>query len=155
MSRPQISEAGTIVTIFAHRFVLERADGSRLLADLGPRGLEAFPLVEGAEIAIVGEPKPSEIKVSSVTPRDGSPILIPHGDHGGDDAAVEAALAAVKAAGLTPLAPVRRKPKHCEVLVRRDGVLVEIHVATDGTIRKEKVADIEAWADALGRHPSA
>lgn len=150
------SEAGTVEAVFAHRFVLKRKDGTRLLADLGPKGADAFRLVEGAEVSIEGEAKPSELKVSRLTPKGGEPIAIPHGkphDDGHDhrDADPEAALAAVRQAGLEPIGSPRRKPKHFEVLARRAGDLLEVHVEPNGRIRKEKPADEEKWADVLAR----
>ena len=151
MSSHIVTEAGIIDAVFAHRFVLRRHDGTRLLADLGPKGAEAFPLAEGAEVTIEGEIKPSELKVSSITPKGGEAVAIAHGKPHDDRAEIDpaAARAAVERAGLTPLGEPRRKPKHFEVLARRGADLVEVHVEQDGTIRKEKSADAEKWADAL------
>ena len=146
-----VTEAGIIDAVFAHGFVLRRRDGTRLLADVGPKGAEAFRLAEGAEVPIEGEAKPSELKVSSITPKGGEAVAIRHGKPHDDHAEIDpaAATAAVERAGLTLVGEPRRKPKHYEVLARRGADLVEVHVEQDGTIRKEKTADTGKWADAL------
>lgn len=139
---------GVVDAVFAHRFVLKRADGTRLLADLGPKGLDAFPLVEGATVAIEGEAKPSETKVTRITPKGGASVAIVHG-RSRDGIEPAEVLASVQRAGLDPVGEPRRKPKHFEVLARRGGNLFEVHVETDGAIRKEKPADREKWSDEI------
>ena len=155
---------GRIADVFAHRFTIERADGSRVLADLGPKGAEAFALEPGLAIVASGEMKPSELKVERIAKQGGSPIEIEHKkkhehgpghrgpdhhDHGPADPQV--ALRAVTAAGLHPLGEPRRKPKHFEVLARKGKAFVECHVELDGHIRKEKPVphDDHKWAHEL------
>lgn len=52
--------SGVIQHVFAHRFTVEAGGGTHL-ADLGPKGAEAFPLVAGLHVDIEGERRPSEI----------------------------------------------------------------------------------------------
>ncbi|MGX7707547.1 hypothetical protein [Methylobacterium sp. Gmos1] len=146
--------SGTIQHVFAHRFTLE-ADGAVHLADLGPKGAEAFPLAAGLRVTLEGERRPSEIKVARISAPGRAPVEIHHKKPhhpGKSDAAVDpaAALAAVTAAGWTPTGEPRRKPKHVEVLARRgDGAWTELHVDATGKIYKEKAPDADKWGGAL------
>ena len=146
-----IRAAGVIEAVFAHRFVLRRQDGTRVLADLGPGSADAFALVEGATVSIEGEAKPSEMKVATIMPKGGEPVAIKHGKRRDEHAEIgpAAASAEIERAGLVPLGKPVRKPKHFEVLARRGDDLVEVHVELGGGIRKEKPADPEKWADAI------
>jgi hypothetical protein len=148
--------SGVIQHVFAHRFTLE-ADGAVHLADLGPKGAEAFPLSTGLRVAIEGERRPSEIKVARISAEGRAPVDIHHKKPNhpgkpGSDAAVDptAALAAVTAAGWTPTGEPRLKPKHVEVLARRgDGAWTELHVDATGKVYKEKAPDAGKWGAAL------
>jgi hypothetical protein len=51
-----------------------------VLADLTPRGLEVVGLCIGDRVALEGEQKPSEIKVSKLE-RNGETFAIGHGPH--------------------------------------------------------------------------
>ena len=44
-------------------------------------------------------------------------------------------------AGFEPVGQPRRKPKHFEVLGRRNDELTELHIELDGNIRKRKPVD--------------
>ncbi|WP_331293976.1 MULTISPECIES: hypothetical protein [Methylobacterium] len=57
--------SGTIGQVFAHRFTIE-ADGETHLADLGPKGVDAFPIARGLQVTLEGERRPSEIKVTRI-----------------------------------------------------------------------------------------
>ena len=149
--------SGEIVDVFAHRFVIATAQG-HLLADLGPKGAEAFDLTLGETVTISGEMKPSELKVERIACKGGSAIEIEHKKkpehhepHHHEPADPKVARSAVEAAGLKPLGEPRRKPKHFEVLAKKDGKFVECHVELNGHIRKEKPVahDDHKWADAL------
>ncbi len=148
--------SGTIQHVFAHRFTLE-AEGAVHLADLGPKGAQAFPLAAGLRVTLEGERRPSEIKVARIAAEGGAPVEIHHKTphHPGkpkSDAPVDpaAALAAIVAAGWTPTAEPRRKPKHVEVLARRgDGAWTELHVDAAGKIYREKTPDADKWGAAL------
>jgi hypothetical protein len=71
-----------------------------------------------------------------------------HDHHGPADPKV--ALASARTAGFEPVGEPRRKPKHFEVLGRRNGVYSELHIELDGRIRKTKpVHDDDKWAAAL------
>lgn len=152
-----IKVGGTITDVFAHRFVVETAD-RRILADLGPKGAETFALEVGLEIVVEGEMKPSELKVDKIARKGGTAIAIehkkkphhePHHDHHHHEPAdPRAALAAVERAGFAAIGAPRRKPKHFEVLARKDGELIECHVELDGHIRKEKpvASDDHKWS---------
>ena len=152
---------GEIVDVFAHRFTIDTGAG-RVLADLGPKGADAFRLTPGLHIVAAGEMKPSELKVDRIARAGQPPVEIAHktphehgpghhGPHHHAPADPEVALRAVTAAGLHPLGTPRRKPKHFEVLARRGRLFVECHVELDGHIRKEKPVphDDHKWAHEL------
>ena len=145
----QKSVTGRITDIFGHRFVVETATGTRILADLGPKGVASFPIGEGFEIELEGEQKPSELKVSSIARTGGKRVSIEHKKkHHVEHAEPSAALRATTAAGFQTVGEARRKPKHFEVLCRKDRAYVECHVTFDGTIRKVKPveANDEKWS---------
>jgi hypothetical protein len=152
MPESQVRLSGRILHLFAHRFVVQTARGA-ILADVTPHGLEQMALHVGDEVTLEGEQKPSEIKVGRLT-RDGRMVLIDHkkkrhGPHDELPADPEIALGAARAAGYEPLGAPRRKPKHFEVLGRRGGVLTELHIELDGSIRKTKPAlsDDPKWRE--------
>ncbi|MFH6786427.1 MULTISPECIES: hypothetical protein [Methylobacterium] len=147
--------SGTIQHVFSHRFTLE-ADGAVHLADLGPKGAEAFPLAAGLQVTLEGERRPSEIKVTRIAAPGREPVEIHHkkphhpGKPRRDAVHPDLALAAVTAAGWTPAGAPLRKPKHAEVLARRgDGAWTELHVDAAGTITRETAPDTEKWGPAL------
>lgn len=137
--------AGRVTHIFAHRFVVETETGA-VLADLGPKGAETVILREGDSVVLIGEMKPSELKVRRFEGPDGRIVEI----HAGQkpprpsplEATPEMAVRALEAAGLELVAGLRRRAKHFEALGQRtDGALVEAHIEFDGRIRKTKPAD--------------
>lgn len=147
-----ITAKGKITHVFAHRFVVETKDGS-VLADITPKGLDQHALRVGESVELEGEMKPSELKVSRIT-NGKTTITIDHkkpNDHHHDDAKPDAALKSARAAGFEPIGEPRRKPKHFEVLGRRDNKLIELHIELGGHIRKMK--DVESgdhkWRDAI------
>lgn len=145
----QKTVTGRIADVFGHRFIVETTAGARILADLGPKGLEAFPISEGLAIELEGEQKPSELKVSSIAVAGERPIAIEHGKKGHDEHVKPVvAVRAAEAAGFQPVGEARRKPKHFEILGRKDGAYFECHVTFDGAIRKEKPvqANDEKWS---------
>jgi hypothetical protein len=143
--------SGNITHVFGHRFVVETKSGA-ILADITPKGLEQHALRIGDEVELSGEMKPSELKVSKL--QSGKTVIEiahkkPHDDH--PHAEPGEAIKAARKAGYEPLGEPRRKPKHFEVLGRRDDKLTELHIELDGHIRKEKpVAHGDPkWAAAL------
>jgi hypothetical protein len=147
MSDPHITASGKILHLFAHRFVVETAKGP-VLADVTPKGIEQIALKVGDLVSLEGEMKPSELKVMRLT-RNGRTVEIEHKkkphhphdhhhDHGPADP--EIVLEAARAAGYEPAAEPRRKPKHFEVLGKRDGRFTELHIELDGHVRKTKPA---------------
>jgi hypothetical protein len=148
-----VALTGTIEHVFAHRFTLA-ADGKIYLADLTPKGLEAFPLSEGLDVSLEGERRPSEIKVTRIASQGRESVRIEHrkphhppghkhADVPGDPTRV---LGAVRDAGWVHEQKPRRKPRHFEVLARQaDGPWTELHVDFAGTIYKRKPADAEKW----------
>ncbi|MGC2786326.1 MAG: hypothetical protein WA397_21340 [Roseiarcus sp.] len=76
---PKTEAVGEITHVFAHRFVLETGSKT-LLADLTPRELEIVNPRVGDRVAVEGEQKPSEIKVSKLK-RDGETFEIGDGPH--------------------------------------------------------------------------
>ena len=142
---------GKITHIFAHRFVVETNEGS-VLADITPKGLEKAALQLGDTIEIEGEMKPSEMKVARLTVGKTTVTIDhkkPHDHH--DDAAPKTALKSARNAGYEPIGDPRRKPKHFEVLGRRDNKLTELHIELDGHIRKMKdvAADDQKWREVV------
>lgn len=150
----KLALAGVIEHVFAHRFTLLCNDKQVYLADLGPKGAEAFPLKPGLAVRLEGEQRPSEIKVARIARKGGAFVAVehkkphhgpkhPHADVPADPRIV---VAAVKKAGWTVTGKPQRKPKHFEVLGRHDaGDWTELHVDFAGTIYKQKVADHAKW----------
>jgi translation initiation factor IF-1 len=136
------SVTGTVQNVFAHRFTLRTADGV-VLADLTPHGEAKIKLLVGDEVTIEGERKPSEIKVERIRRGDFAATIEPHKKHEPSEASdlegdPETAVASARAAGFDIVGDPRRKPKHFEILGRRNGDLAEVHVSLDGTIRHAK-----------------
>jgi hypothetical protein len=75
----KVNAAGEITHVFGHRFLLKTGSKS-VLADLTPRGLEVVGLRIGDRVALEGEQKPSEVKVSNLE-RNGETFAIGHGPH--------------------------------------------------------------------------
>jgi hypothetical protein len=152
LSHPNhIAASGTIIHVFGHRFVMQTNQGV-ILADLTPRGAEQIALRIGDEVKLEGEMKPSELKVTRFV-RNGKTIDIQHhkkhhGEH--HDADPRQALQAARDAGFETLGQPRRKPKHFEILGRRQQQLSELHIEFNGTIRKSKPVDRQdpKWAEA-------
>ncbi len=150
----QLEVEGTIADVFTHRFTIERGDGSRVLADLGPEGAKTFTLSPGLAIVAFGEMKPSELKVERIARKGAAPVEITHkpkhdakhdAKHDGKHEPADPGVArrAVEVVGLHPIGEPRRKPKHFEVLARKGRGFVECHVELDGHIRKEKPVDAQ------------
>ena len=146
--------SGTIKHVFAHRFTLE-AQGQTHLADLGPKGAEAFWLSPGLPVSLEGERRPSEIKVTRIETAGRAPVTIEHKKpnhapghkHANAPADVNVVLAAARKAGWEPEGQTRQKPKHFEVLARQgQGAWTELHIDFAGTIYKQKPADAEKWS---------
>jgi hypothetical protein len=136
------SLTGAVQNVFAHRFTLLTAEGV-MLADLTPHGAEKIKLIVGDNVRIEGERKPSEIKVDRVQ-RGDLTVTIEHPkkhgprdapDHDGD---AKAAAAFARAAGFEVIGEPRRKPKHFEILVRKNSEFSELHVSFDGSVRHTK-----------------
>lgn len=149
----KVALAGVIEHVFAHRFTVICKDQA-YLADLGPKGAEAFPLKQGLAVRLEGEQRPSEIKVARITKKGGAFVAVEHKKphHGPKHAHADApadpgiVLTAVKKAGWVVKGKPERKPKHFEVLARHDaGEWTELHVDFAGVIYKQKAADHEKW----------
>lgn len=143
---------GKITHVFAHRFVIETKNGS-VLADITPKSLELHALRVGETINVEGEQKPSELKVSRFTV-GGKSFAIEHKklhEHPHADAKPEIVLKSARDAGFETVGEPRRKPKHFEVLGRRDNKFTELHIELGGRIRKMKHVSSEdrKWRDAL------
>lgn len=112
---------GKVTHVVGHRFVVE-TDRGAVLADLTPQGVEQHTLRVGDDVNLWGEKKPSELKVSRLTAGK-TTITIehkkePHDHH--PHAEPGDAIRVAREAGFEPLGQPRRKPKHFEVLGRRD-----------------------------------
>jgi hypothetical protein len=148
MSDRQASAFGKILHLFAHRFVVQTATGT-ILADVTPKGIDQIALRVDDTVSLEGEMKPSELKVSRLT-RDGRTVQIEHkkkphhhdhhDHHHHEPADPNIVLKVARAAGYEPVAAPRRKPKHFEILGRRDGHFTELHIELNGHIRKTKPA---------------
>ncbi len=148
-----ISITGRITHVFGHRFVVETSQGA-VLADLTPRGIDQYALRIGEVVSVSGEMKPSELKVSQL--KAGKITIMiehkkPHDHH--PDAKSEDAMKAARDAGFEPLGQPRRKPKHFEVLGRRNHRLTELHIELNGNIRKMKPVEETdpKWSEALAQ----
>ncbi len=146
-----IAITGKITHVFGHRFVVETSHGA-VLADITPKGVEQHALRVGEDVSLWGEQKPSELKVSRLTVGKTTIVIEhkkPHDHH--PHAEAGDALKAAREAGFEPLGQPRRKPKHFEVLGRRNRQLTELHIELDGRIRKMKpVEDGDPkWSEAL------
>jgi hypothetical protein len=144
--------SGEVTDIFAHRFVVKTANG-KVLADLGPKGADQVPLKEGDRVNLIGNMKPSELKVHSIARNGARPVGIEHPKkphpHEHDEADPGPALKTAEANGFTVLGKPRRKPKHFEILGRDlAGDVVELHVELDGSLRKTRPVhdDDPKWA---------
>ncbi len=143
--------SGKILHLFAHRFVVQTTHGV-VLADITPKGAEQIALKVGDTVTLEGEQKQSELKVTKLT-CDGKTVQVEHkkkphhDDHHHAPADPAIVLKAAKAAGYEAVGHPRRKPKHFEVLGRRDGHFTELHIELDGHIRKTKpaMADDPKW----------
>jgi hypothetical protein len=151
MKTNPFSLTGAVKNVFGHRFTLHTADAV-ILADLTPHGAEKIKLIEGDQVTIEGERKPSEIKVARIQRGDLSVTIEhpkKHGGHEGHDheADPKVAVVSARAAGFEVIGEPRRKPKHFEILGRRDRSLSELHVSLDGGIRHSKPvgSDDEKW----------
>jgi len=149
----QVALAGVIEHVFAHRFTLVCNDRA-YLADLGPKGAEAFALCPGLAVRLEGEQRPSEIKVTRIARKGGTFIEVEHKKphhgpkHRHPDVAPDprTVLAAAGKAGWSVAGQPRAKPKHFELLAHREaGEWMELHVDFTGVIYKEKRADLEKW----------
>ena len=148
MTKQPASINGTVTHTFAHRFVIE-TDKGPVLADLTPHCDDKIKLQIGDVVTLEGEMKPSELKVSRITSRDKT-IEIPTKHKKDHQRFVEPEVArrAARVAGYEAIGEPRRKPKHFELLGRRDGCLAELHIELNGTIRKVKsVSDQSEWRE--------
>jgi len=151
MSEQQKTVTGNVTHIFAHRFVVE-TDKGPVLADMTPHGSEQIALQIGDRATLMGEMKPSELKVSRLT-CGGKTVQIEHkkkDDHHHPQVDPAVARQSARKAGFEPIGEPRRKRKHFEVIGRRNGKLCELHIELDGQIRKTKpLHDEHKWADVL------
>ncbi len=142
------SATGKILHVFGHRFVVQTKTGV-ILADVTPHGLDRVVLRIGDTVSLEGESKPTELKVSRFKLK-GRTVKIEHKkphhhhdhhhEHHHEPADPKVVLKAARAAGYEPAAEPRRKPKHFEVLGKRNGRYSELHIELDGHIRKTKPA---------------
>ncbi len=163
-----ITLSGEVTDIFAHRFVVS-TDTGKILADLGPKGLEQVMLREGDKVTLSGEMKPSELKVHTIQKASGPKIVLehkkphPHHDHHHphhpphehEEADPKQALKTAAANGFAIVGNPRRKPKHFEILGKDSaGEFVELHIELGGALRKTRPvgkADPK-WAAELRNH---
>ena len=110
-----------------------------VLADLTPRGLEVVGLRIGDRVALEGEQKPSEIKVSKLE-RNGETFAIGYGPHDTREHEADPAIAIKTAedAGYQVIGGPRRKPKHFEVLGKKGAEFEELHIELDGGVPEEQ-----------------
>lgn len=141
---------GEVTHIFGHRFVVQTSKGA-VLADLTPHGAERITLTAGDHVTLVGEMKPTELKVSQFTRGGETTEIVHEKKHKHDDTDPGIATKAAKQAGFETVGQPRRKPKHFVVLGRRNDALTELHIELDGHIRKQKPADRNdpKWKEAL------
>jgi hypothetical protein len=147
-----VAVTGKVAHVFGHRFVVETDQGV-MLADLTPRGAEQHALRIGEVVSLSGEMKPSELKVSRLTVGKTTIVIDhhkrPHDHHPHAEPSV--AIRAACDAGFEALGRPHRKPKHFEVLGRRDRQLTELHIELNGNIRKMKPVENgdPKWSEVL------
>jgi hypothetical protein len=153
---PIVTIKGTILDVFAHRFVVETAKG-KILADLGKHTLEKIAIKAEDEVELTGEQKPSELKIHKMI-LNGKPVALEPKDkdhHKHEEMKSvdpEIAVHAAKKEHVTVIGKPHRKPQHFEVLGKNpQGELVELHIELDGKLRKSKPVkpDDEKWAQEL------
>jgi hypothetical protein len=153
----QTTLQGEVIEIFAHRFVVKTVAG-KILADLTPKGAEQIALRKGDQVTLLGEMKPSELKVHQIK-RDHSPTITiehkkPHPEpHEPADA--KQALKTAAANGFAVVGNPRRKPKHFEILGKDSaGDFVELHVELGGALRKTRPVEQAdpKWAAEIRNH---
>src|SRR3984885_14454230 len=135
---PKVNAVGEITHVFRHRFVLKTGSKS-VLADLTPRGLEVVGLRIGDRVALEGEQKPSEIKVSKLE-RNGETFAVGHGPHGTREDKADPAIAIKTAedAGYQVVGGPHRKPKHFEVLGKKAPNLRSFTSSSTEVFRKSR-----------------
>ncbi len=123
---------GTVWAVFGHRFALETPE-SRVLVDLGPKGMEGLHLAPGDVLSVQGERTPCEIRAAHLTFADGTvrSFAPPPGKHD-----VGAALRIAREAGYEVEGEPITKPKHIEIRAGRGGARFTLHVHGDGSIRR-------------------
>ena len=158
MNANNVSVTGTVQDVFAHRFTLRTAKGV-VLADLTPHGRDEIALAVGDEVTIEGERKPSEIKVAHIRRGDVAVNIAPGKKpepRGAPDPQIvaKAAVASARAAGFEIIGEPRRKPKHFEILGRKNGDLAELHIHLDGGVRhiKPVPSDDGKWRAEVAAH---
>jgi len=153
---PIVTIKGSILDVFAHRFVVETAKG-KILADLGKHNLEKIAIKSGDEVELTGAQKPSELKIHKMI-LNGKPVVLEPKDkdhHKHDDMKSinpEIAIHAAQKEHVTVIGKPHRKLQHFEVLGKNPhGELVELHIELDGKLRKSKPVkpDDEKWAQEL------
>ncbi|KQP16495.1 hypothetical protein [Methylobacterium sp. Leaf93] len=128
---------GIVWAVFGHRLALE-GNGTRSLADLGPKAVsEGMPRV-GDAVTVEGEVTPCEIKVSRLVLADGTVHIIARPEKGHGKGDPDAAVRLVRDAGYRVEGPPLRKLRHFEIRGIRDGETFDVHVHDDVGIRKEK-----------------
>jgi hypothetical protein len=153
----KITVSGRVEHVFAHRFTVETSNAV-ILADLTPHGARHVPLKSGDEVVIVGEQKPSEIRVETIAIGQHTYVMPPeveHMRHGPphhrgpprqrrlheDMINTSAMKKLLEDEGYFIVGEARLRHRHAEWLVRKDGRMFEAHIDFDGDLRKVKPVD--------------
>jgi hypothetical protein len=153
---PIVTVKGTILDVFAHRFVVQAARG-KILADLGKHNMQKIAIKAGDEVELTGEQKPSELKIHTMI-LNGRPIPLEpkekdhHKHKEMKEVDPEIAIHTAQKEHVTVIGKPHRKPQHFEVLGKNSrGELVELHIELDGNLRKSKPVkpDDEKWSQEL------
>ena len=109
-----------------------------VLADLTPRGLEVVGLRIGDRVALEGEQKPSEIKVSKLE-RNGETFAIGHGPHDTREHEADPAIA-IKLPRTPDIKLLEDRTANQSILRcwEKGAEFEELHIELDGDVRKTK-----------------
>jgi hypothetical protein len=137
--------SGTVTDVFAHRFVVETGKG-KILADLGPKAAERVSLKEGDHVELIGDMKPSELKIrrsSSIIPTSCARIRTSWGQ-------IRSRLSkrSKPTASQSWADPAASRSISRFWAATRRGTWLELHVELDGSLRKTHPvqADDPKWA---------
>lgn len=138
-----VSIDGTVKEIFGNKFIIEDANGRKLI-ETGPRGQDIARVAVGDRVKVDGRNREGFTHAGAITLANGQRVTLdgpglgpgPRGP-GGGAFNQDAILGSVRNAGYSDARIQDVKKHHAEVIAsNRDGKRIELHVEFDGNIRK-------------------